>query len=244
MNTTIIVLKRELGGYFATPVAYIFLIGFLVFAGIFTWHFGGFYETNQADLQAFFTYHPILYLILIPALSMRLWSEERRSGTIELLLTLPISMWQAVMGKFLAAWIFTGVALLLTTPMWFTVNYLGEPDNGVIGAAYLGSFLMAGAFLAIGAFMSSLTKNQVIAFVGSLGLSMALVFAGFPMVTEWFKLFAPDVIVDAVRSISIWTHFTAITRGVIDFRDILFFASMILVFLFANATVIELKKAD
>ncbi|MEQ9563031.1 MAG: ABC transporter permease subunit, partial [Woeseiaceae bacterium] len=174
--------RRELRSYFATPVAYVFIVIFLVLMGTFTFYLGGFYERGQADLQPFFSFHPWLYLFLVPAIAMRLWAEERKTGSIELLMTLPITAWQAVLGKFLAAWAFTGIALLLTFPIWITVNYLGDPDNGVIVAAYIGSFLMAGGFLAIGACLSAITRNQVIAFVITVVVSFGFLLSGFPMV--------------------------------------------------------------
>lgn len=241
---TLTVFKRELRGYFATPVAYVFIVFFLILTGVFTFSLGGFYDREQADLQPFFGFHPWLYLILIPALSMRLWAEERKGGTIELLMTLPIPLRSAVIGKYLAAWAFTGIALFLTFPMWFTVNYLGSPDNGVILGSYIGSLLMAGGFLAIGAFISALTKNQVIAFVITLVLCLVFVLAGLPVVLDFFRGWAPEVLVDTIRSFSFLTHFNAISRGVIDARDFLFFASLIGCFLVANAIVIDLKKAD
>lgn len=244
MRGILTVLKRELVGYFSTPVAYVFLIIFLILAGVFTWKLGGYYDAGQADLAIFFQWHPWLYLALIPALSMRLWAEERRSGTVELLMTLPISAPQAVVGKFLAAWAFTGVALALTATQWWTVNYLGDPDNGVILAGYLGSFLMAGGFLAIGAAMSALTKNQVSAFVLTFTVSLLFVLAGFPAVTDAVQGVTPAWFVDAVRDLSFLDHFAAITRGVVEARDAIFFISVIVLFLFLNTTVIELKKAD
>ncbi|MEM9382929.1 MAG: ABC transporter permease subunit, partial [Planctomycetota bacterium] len=212
-------------------------------AGVFTWQIGRYYDAGQADLRGFFTFHPWLYLALIPALSMRLWAEERRAGTIEFLMTLPISTGGAVVGKFLAAWAFTGVALVLTMTNWWTVNYLGEPDNGVIAASYLGSFLMAGAFLAVGSALSALTKNQVSAFVLTFTVSLLFVLAGFPAVTDSVA-FAPERLVDAVRNLSFLDHFDAITRGVVDARDALYFLSVIALFLFACVVTVDLKKAD
>ena len=244
MRGTMTIFKRELSGYFATPVAYVFLIIFLILSGVFTWQLGSYYDVNQADLRAFFQFHPWLYLALIPALSMRLWAEERRSGTIELLMTLPISTANAVVGKFLAAWAFTGVALLLTATNWLSVNYLGDPDNGVIAASYIGSFLMAGAFLALGSALSSLTKNQISAFVLTFSVSLVFVLAGFPAVTDAVSGWAPDWLTESVRNLSFLTHFDAITRGVVDARDALFFLSLIALALFATAIVIDLKKAD
>jgi ABC-2 type transport system permease protein len=199
---------------------------------------------GQADLVPFFDFHPWLYLVLIPALAMRLWAEERRSGTIELLLTLPVTMWEAVAGKFLAAWCFTGIALALTFPMWVTVNLLGDPDNGVILASYLGSMLMAGGFLAIGSCISALTKNQVIAFVVSVVICLGFILSGFPLVLEVFSGWAPQFLLNAISSFSFLTHFQSISKGVLDLRDILFFLSLIAFWLFATATVIDMKKAE
>jgi ABC-2 type transport system permease protein len=239
-----ILFKRELGGYFSTPVAYVFLFFFLLLQGIMTWYFGGFYEREQADLQPFFLWHPWLFLLLIPAISMRLWAEERKTGTIELLMTLPVSLAEVVLGKFLAAWCFTGVALLSTFPYWITVNFLGSPDNGVILASYVGSFLMAGGYLAIGAAISATTRNQVIAFVTSLFVCLVFIVAGWPVVLDFFSAWVPAAVLDAIASFSFLTHFNAITKGVIDLRDLVFFATLIAVFLFINATVLDLKKAD
>jgi ABC-2 type transport system permease protein len=244
MNQIVSIFKREFASYFATPIAYVVLAIFVFLSGIFTFYMGNFFERGQADLQPFFQFHPWLYLFLIPALAMRLWSEERRGGTIELLLTLPVTIPQAVLGKFLAAWAFSGIALLLTFPLWITVNYLGDPDNGVIIASYLGSLLMAGAFLAIGACMSSLTRNQVIAFVISAVVCLGFVLSGFPLVLEFFAAWAPDFLVQAVSSFSFLSHFSAISEGVIELRDVVFFASLIVFWLFVNAVVIDLKKAD
>jgi ABC-2 type transport system permease protein len=244
MNGVAAVLKRELASYFATPVAYVFIVIFLVLASTFTFYLGNFYERGQADLEAFFTFHPWLFLFLVPALSMRLWAEERKSGSIELLMTLPIEVWQAVLGKFLAAWIFTGIAIALTFPIWLTVNYLGSPDNGVILAAYFGSFLMAGGFLAVGACISATTKNQVIAFILSVVACFALLLAGFDLVLDAFSAWAPQAVVDAVASLSFLTHFASISKGVIDIRDLVYFALLIATCLYANTIVLHLKKAD
>jgi len=222
----------------------VFLAIFVFLGGIFTFYMGNFFARGQADLQPFFQFHPWLYLFLIPALAMRLWAEERRGGTIELLLTLPVTISQTVLGKFFAAWAFSGIALLLTFPLWFTVNYLGAPDNGAILASYLGSFLMAGAFLAIGACVSSLTRNQVIAFVVTAVVSLGFVLSGFPLVLDFFSAWAPAFLVQAISSFSFLNHFNAITEGVIELRDIVFFVSLIVFWLFATAVVIDLKKAD
>ncbi len=243
MTTMMIILRRELAGYFATPVAYVFIVIFLVLAATFAFYLGGFYERGQADLAPFFSFHPWLYLILVPALSMRLWAEERKSGSIELLMTLPVTLWQAVLGKFLAAWAFTALALALTFPMWLTVNYLGDPDNAAIFTAYLGSLLMAGGFLAIGACISATTKNQVIAFIMTVVVCFVFLLAGFPLVLDVFSGWAPQGLVDAVASLSFLTHFNALSRGVIDLRDVLFFALVIAAFLYANTIVLDMKKA-
>ena len=238
------VMRRELRSYFLTPVAYVFIVIFLILSNTFTFYLGSFYERGQADLTPFFNFHPWLYLFLVPALSMRLWAEERKSGSIELLMTLPIELWQAVVGKYLAAWLFTALALGLTFPIWITVNYLGDPDNGVILAAYLGSLLMAGGFLAVGSCISATTKNQVIAFILSVVACFALLLAGFSMVLDLFSAWAPQTLVDTVASLSFLTHFESISKGVIDLRDIVYFALLIGVMLYANAIVLELKKAD
>lgn len=238
------VLRRELASYFATPVAYVFIVIFLILAGAMTFYFGGFYERGQADLQPFFSFHPWLYLFLVPAIAMRLWAEERKSGTIELLLTLPITMWQAVLAKFLAAWAFIAIALALTFPIWITVNYLGDPDNGVIVASYLGSLLMAGAFLAIGSCLSAATRNQVVAFILTVVICFLLLLAGFPLVLGFFQSFLPQGVVDAIAGLSLFAHFQAISKGVVDLRDLIYFALAIGVWLYATAIVIDLKKAD
>ena len=238
-----IIYKRELSAYFGTPIAYVFLAIFVFLSGIFAFYVGNFFEREQADLQAFFQFHPWLYLFLIPALSMRLWAEERRAGTIELLFTLPVTMTEVVLGKFLAAWKFTAIALSLTFPLWITVNYLGDPDNGAILAGYLGSLLMAGAFLAIGSCISALTRNQVIAFVVSGVVCLGFVLSGFPLVLDFVGAVAPAIVVDTVRSFSFLTHFQAISKGVLDAGDVVYFLSLIVFWLFVNAVVIEWRKA-
>jgi len=244
MKNITAIMKRELYGYFSTPVAYVFIVVFLFLTGVFTFYLGAFYERAQADLEPFFRFHPWLYLFLIPAIAMRLWSEERKSGTIELLMTLPISIGEAVTGKFLAAWCFTGIALVLTFPIWITVNYLGNPDNTVIMASYLGSFLMAGGFLAIGSCISAITKSQVIAFVISVVICFLFVLSGFPLVLDFFQGWAPNVLVDAIASFSFLTHFDSIKKGVIDLRDIIYFGILIIFWLYANVVVIDARKAS
>jgi len=244
MTNIWVVFKRELASYFMTPIAYVFIVIFLFLSGVFAFYLGNFFARGQADLEPFFTFHPWLYLFLIPSLAMRLWAEERRGGTMELLLTLPITIPQAVLGKFLAAWVFTGIALALTFPMWLTVNYLGDPDNGVIFASYLGSLLMGGAFLSIGACVSCLTKNQVIAFVVTAVVCLIFVLSGYPLVLDFFGSWAPQFLVEVISSFSFLSHFNAITQGVIDIRDFIYFASLITFWLFANVILIEMKKAD
>jgi ABC-2 type transport system permease protein len=244
MRSTWIVFRRELASYFATPLAYVFIVIFLALAGSLAYFLGNFFDRGQADLQPFFSFHPWLYLVLIPALAMRLWAEERKSGTIELLLTLPISIAAAVMGKFLASWAFAGIALALTFPFWITVDYLGSPDNGVILASYIGSFLMAGAFLAVGSALSALTKNQVIAFVLTATLCFIFTVSGSSLVLGFLTGWAPESVLTWVTNFSFLQHFSAIVRGVIDLRDAVFFASVMAFFLFANAIAVELTKAD
>ncbi len=244
MGMVPIIARRELGAYFATPLAYVFVLIFLMLSGAFTFYLGGFYERGQADLVAFFSFHPWLYLFLVPALAMRLWAEERKGGTIELLLTLPITRLQAVLGKFLAAWLFTGLALALTFPLWITVNVLGDPDNGVILASYAGSWLMAAGFLAIGSCMSALTRNQVIAFILTIVVCFLFVLSGFPLVLDVVSAWAPRALVDAVASMSFLTRFNSVARGVISLQDLLFFVALAGVWLVATTIVIELKQAD
>jgi len=237
------ILRRELAAYFNTPIAYVFMVIFVFLAGVSTFYLGNYFDRGEADLRPFFNFHPWLYLFLIPALSMRLWAEERRAGTIELLLTLPVSVWQAVLGKFLAAWLFTAVSLACTTPLWLTVNYLGDPDNGVILAGYLGSLLMAGSFLAVGSCMSAITRNQVIAFVVTAVVCLLFVLAGFPLVLDFFNAWAPEFLVAAVSQMSFLTHFNAIAKGVIQGADVLFYASLIAFWLYACALAVESRKA-
>jgi ABC-2 type transport system permease protein len=244
LNKVVVIFKRELRSYFATPLAYVFIVIFLVLAAVFTFQVGGFFERGQADLQPFFRWHPWIYLVLIPAISMRLWAEERNSGSIELLMTMPLTLWQAVVGKFLAAWVFAGVALALTFPIWITVNYLGSPDNGTILAAYVGSWLMAGGFLAIGTCLSAATRNQVIAFVTAALVGFLFLLAGFPLVLDLVRGVVPAALVDTIASLSFLTHFDAISKGVIDIRDIVYFAALIGFWLAATAIVLDMKKAQ
>jgi ABC-2 type transport system permease protein len=244
MRNVGIIMRRELASYFATPLAYVFIVIFLFLANLFTFYLGAFYESGQADLSSFFGFVPWLYLFLIPALSMKLWAEERKSGSIELLMTQPVTLREAVLGKFFAAWIFTAIALALTFPLWITVNYLGRPDNGAILTAYLGSLMLGGGFLAIGSCMSALTRSQVVAFILAVVACFVLLVAGFPLVLNAFRGWAPQPIVDAIASLSFLTHFDSIRKGVIDVRDLLYFAMLISFFLLATGIALDLRKAE
>jgi ABC-2 type transport system permease protein len=244
VHNVLTIFRRELGSYFSTPLAYVFIVIFLLLSSAFTFYWGGLYQRGQADLEPFFSFHPWLYLFLIPAISMRLWAEERKSGSIELLMTLPVTLHQAVWGKYLAAWVFAGIALVLTFPLWITVNYLGDPDNGAIFAAYIGSFLMAGGFLAIGTCMSATTRNQVIAFILAVVVCFLFTMSGFPMVQDFFRAFTPQAVADAIGSLSFLMHFQAIAKGVIDLRDIVYFALLIGAWLTATGIVLDMKKAN
>lgn len=236
------VMRRELRSYFVTPVAYVFLVIFLVLAGILTFYAGDFYERGQADLQPFFVMHPWLYLILVPAITMRMWAEEAKGGTLELLLTLPLTLWQAMLGKFFAAWLFIGLALVLTFPIWITVNYLGSPDNGVILAGYLGSWLMAGTFIAIGACLSALTRSQVVAFILTALVCVLLILIGQPQVLDFFSGALPRKLINAVAHLSMLRHFEAIARGVLDIRDLLYFLLSMVSWLIAGVLLLDLKR--
>jgi len=231
--------KRELAAYFNSPVAYVFLVIFLLLTGFFTFTAGNFFERGEASLAAFFGWHPWLYLVLVPAVGMRVWAEERRSGTMELLLTMPVATWQAIVAKFLASWLFLAFALALTFPAIITVNVLGEPDNGVIVAGYLGSLLLAGAYLAITCMTSAMTRNQIVAFILSVGLCLFLILAGFNPVTDLLARWASPALVDTVAAFSVVTHFDGFQRGVIDARDLAFFLSLIGFALFATGVVIR-----
>ena len=231
MRQFLSITKRELISYFATPVAYVFITIFLLLSGLFTFYLGNFFEIGQASLGSFFEWHPWLYLFLVPAITMRLWSEEKKSGTIELLTTLPVSTLNIVLGKFMAAWLFTLLALILTFPMWITVNYLGNPDNGVIMASYIGSLLMSGGYLSIGIFISSLTKNQVIAFIVSVTVCFLFTVSGLPIVLDFFSNWAGEAITDVIASFSFLANYSDISRGIIDFRTLVYFLSLI-VFIF------------
>ena len=244
LNKTYIILDRELKGYFRTPLASIFLLVFLALSSGMTFFLGRFFERDQADLTAFFSWHPWLFLVLMPAIGMRLWAEERRSGTIELLITLPVTNTQLVVGKFLASWIFTLIALILTMPIWITVNYLGEPDNHVILISYFGSWLMAGAFLALTSCLSALTKNQVIAFIISSISGFVLIMAGFNLVLSAVRSWSPNWITETISSMSFLSHFSRIQMGVFDLSTLVFFISMIILCLWINVQLIQVKKSD
>ncbi len=236
--------RREFAGYFATPLAFVFIIVFLLANGLATFYLGGWFDMGQADLTSFFMFHPWLYLFFLSAISMRLWAEERRNGSIELLLTLPVPLWAIVLGKYLAALGFSALALALTFPVWLSVNYLGTPDNGVIVASYLGSLMLAGGYLAIGSCLSALTRNQVIAFVISVVVCFLFTVSGVPLVLDLGRGWVPLVLLDTLVSFSLLTHFRAITGGVIDLRDMIFFASLIGVFLVATMVIVDMKKGE
>ena len=243
MRSLWIIARRELVGYFTSPVAYVFLVIFLLLAGFLTFTAGAFFERGEASLASFFGWHPWLYLILVPAIGMRLWSEERRAGTIELLLTLPVTTWQAITGKFLASWLFLALALALTFPVVLTVNLLGEPDNGAVFAGYVGSFLLAGAYLAITSMTSAMTRNQVVAFILAVVLCLFLILAGFNPVTDLLVRWASPAVVDTVAAFSVVTHFDGFQKGVLDSRDLVFFLSVIGFSLFVTGVIIRSHRA-
>lgn len=242
MRNVRLIMCRELSAYFRSPLAYIFIVIFAALSGALTFYPGNFFALGQADLRVFFSYHPWLFLLLAPAIAMRLWAEEHKTGTLEILMTLPVSIAQAVSGKFLAAWLFCGAALMATVPMWITVNVLGTPDNGVILASYLASFLMAGAFLAIGGAISALTHNQVIAFVVSVTVCFLMMLAGLDIVLDVFRAWMPGFVVDAISSISFLNHYVGITRGVLSLGDGVFFVSMIVMWLGFTVLAVDWKK--
>lgn len=243
MAQTWVIAKRELRSYFSTPLAYVFIVIFLAAVGAFTFYIGAFFERGQADLTPFFTFQPWLYLILIPAIAMRMWAEERKTGTIELLMTLPVSTFEAVLGKFLAAWFVTAIALAMTFPIWISVNLLGDPDNGLIVASYLGSWLMAGAILAVAACVSALNKNQVIAFIVGTAVCFLFLMSGVDLVLGAFRAWAPDFVIELIASLSFLTHFVAITQGVVDVRDVIYFVSLMVAAVYVNTVIVDLKKA-
>jgi ABC-2 type transport system permease protein len=243
VNPILTIAKREVRGYFSSPVAFVFIVIFLLLSGFFTFMVGGLFERGEANLVSFFAWHPWLYLFLVPAVGMRMWSEERRLGTIELLLTMPITPWQAIVGKFLASWAVVALALVLTFPIVITVNYLGSPDNGVILAGYIGSLLMAGAYLAITAMTSAMTRNQVVSFIVSVVLALFLILAGFPPVTNLLVTWASPWFVEGIAAFSVMTHFESIQKGVLDSRDILYFLSVIGFSLFTTGVIIRAHRA-
>lgn len=235
--------KRELASYFTSPVAYVFLVIFLLLTGFFTFTVGNFFERGEANLASFFTWHPWLYLVLVPAIGMRVWSEERRSGTMELLLTMPVNPWEAILAKFLASWIFLAIALALTFPVVLTVNLLGDPDNGQIVAGYLGSILLSGAYLALTCMTSAMTRNQVIAFILSVVLCLFLILAGFNPVTDMLTRWASPAVVEVVAAFSVLTHYDSFQKGVVDLRDLVYFLSLIGFALFATSLIIRNHRA-
>ena len=234
---------REFKAYFATPLAYVFVVIFLVLMGVFTFYLGGFFERGQADLQTFFVWHPWLYLFLVPALGMRLWAEEHKTGTIELLLTQPVSITEVMVGKFLAAWGIIALSLALTFPIWITVNLLGSPDNGVIVAAYIGSLLMAASFLAVSTALSAVTSNQVIAFILSIVCCFVFLLSGYPIVLDFFSTWLPDFVVTAIAYMSFLTHFDASLKGILDLRSVVFFLTFTIVWLFVGTQVVAGKRS-
>lgn len=238
------IFKRELLSYFNSPVAYVFIVIFLLLNGFFTFYISNFFDLGQADLRSFFQWHPWIYLFLVPAVAMRLWAEERRLGTLELILTLPVTVVEAILGKFLAAWVFIGVALFLTFPMVLTVLYLGQPDIGPIIMGYLGSFLMAGAFLSVGLMTSALTRSQVVSFILSVVICLFLVLAGFAPVTNVLSGWAPVWLVDLVSATSFLSHFLSMQRGVLDLRDLLYYASVITFMLSVNGVVLQSRRTS
>jgi ABC-2 type transport system permease protein len=243
MHSFLAVFKRELKAYFTTPIAYVFLVIFLFFSGYLTFK-QGFFETEQADMRIFFMNMPLLFIFLVPATTMRIWAEERRVGSIELLLTLPITVTQAVLGKFLAAWIFLAIALALTFPMVLTVVYLGNPDAGLIVTGYLGSLLMVGGFLAIGCFFSAVSKNQVISFVLAVVACAILVFAGMPTTLNYISTFLPLGLVNAIENMSFQVHFESIQKGILEFKDISYFIILIIGWVFATSIILDERKAS
>jgi len=243
MGNIITIAKREWRGYFSSPVAFVFIVIFLLLAGFFTFMVAGFFERGEASLQTFFSWHPWLYLFLVPAVGMRMWSEERRLGTIELLLTMPITPWQAIVGKFLASWAVVALALGLTFPVVITVNRLGSPDNGVILGGYIGSLLMAGAYLAISSMTSAMTRNQVVSFIIAVVISLFLILAGYPPVTNMLVTWASPWMVDGIAAFSVMTHFESIQKGVLDSRDVIYFLSVMAFCLFSTSVIIRAHRA-
>ena len=243
MRNILTIANRELGGYFATPVATVFIVIFLILQGTLTFNLGNFFDRGQADLNPFFNFIPWVVLLLVPAITMRLWAEERRLGTIELLLTLPITQGQAVLGKFFAAWLFCAIALSLTFPIVLTVRFLGDPDLGVIASGYLGALLIAGAFLSIGSAMSALTRNQVIAFVLAVAVCFIFAAASYPLVTDFLNRNTPAM-AEIARRLAIVDRYQSFTRGIIAPRDLIFFTTFIGFWLFLTTVLVDQRKAD
>lgn len=244
MSTFKTIFKRELNSYFNTPIAYVFIVIYVFLTGVFTFKLAHFYEAGQADLRAFFFWHPWLYLFLVPSVSMRLWSEERKTGTIELLFTLPLKPCTTIIGKFFAAWTFIAISLFMTFPMVITVNILGNPDNGVILMSYIGSLLMAGSYLAIGTAFSAITKNQVISFILTVVMCLLLILIGFIPVINFISSFIPSFIIENLRTLSFATHFESLQKGVFEVKDLIFFFSIIASGIYANYIILEEKKAE
>jgi ABC-2 type transport system permease protein len=244
VKNTVAIVRRELAGYYGSPVAYVFVVIFLLLCGFFTFYVSRFYEMGQADLRAFFQWHPWIFLFLMPSVAMRLWAEERRTGTLELILTLPVTLAEVVIGKFLAAWVFVGIALFLTFPLVITASYLGDPDMGAVFCGYLGSLLMAGAYLSVGCMTSATTRNQVISFILTVVICLFFVLAGWPPVTDSIAGWAPMWLVDVVSGFSFMDHFASMERGVLDLRDIVYYVSVIFFMLFANGVVLQNRRAS
>ena len=242
MPSWVIIFRRELADYFYTPIAYVFLVIFLVSSSVLAINVGGLLEREQADLIPFFSFHPWLFLVLAPALGMRLWAEERKTGTIQTLLTLPVSTLSAVCGKLLASWVFAGCAIMLTFPVWLTVNFLGNPDNGVIIASYLGSLLMVGSFLAVSSCMSALTQNQVVAFVLGVVVNLFLIIGEFVIIKELLSDILPQILADVSVNLSYLTHFNTMTKGVISINNIVFFLSVLALFTYLSVIAVNSKK--
>jgi ABC-2 type transport system permease protein len=243
INNSLTVFKRELKSYFESPVAYVFMVGFLILTGFLTFSVTQFYERRVADLQPFFFWHPWVYLLLVPAATMGLWAEERRTGTIELLLTMPVTTTQTIVGKFLAAWLFIVLGVVMTFPIVLTTVYLGSPDLGVILGGYVGSILLAGAYVAVGMLASAVTRSQVIAFVLALLICLLLLLGGWPPVTSLFVRWAPAWFVEAVAAFSFTPHFQSLQRGVIDARDVAYYLSVMVFMIVATHIVLTGRRS-
>lgn len=242
MLTWLVIFRRELADYFYTPIAYIFLIIFLTLNCVLTFYVGGFFELEQASLATFFSFHPWLYLVLAPSLGMRLWAEERKTGTIQTLLTLPISTLSAVLGKFIASWVFTAFALALTMPVWITVNYLGAPDNGAILSGYIGSLLVAGGYLSISCWASALSQNQVVAFVLGIVVGLFLTVGDITLIRDILSPLLPQTLIEAVAGLSFLSHFEQMAKGVLSLPSIVLFLSVVAIFMYLNVVAVSAKK--